>query len=130
VDQNATAENWLNLGWCYCSAGLVDEAERCVKQINRRTPSLLPTLMLEAAIAERRNNFDKALTAYDGAIAMAPSLADPHFFKASLLNHTRRFSEAEAELVATYNLDWINPNLQHAAIEELEKSRHGQSESQ
>jgi tetratricopeptide (TPR) repeat protein len=77
-----------------------------------------------------REQFDSAYSNYDKAIVADPTVADPHFFKAVLLNKAQRFSDAENELRTTYNLDWIDQSLQHEAIKELEESRRGQSESE
>jgi hypothetical protein len=85
------------------------------------------------AIAELQwmhGQLDNAFETYESAIAVDPTVADPHFFKAVLLNDAQRFSDAEQELTTTYNLDWIDESLQQAAMKELQQAQDGRSQQQ
>lgn len=73
---------------------------------------------------------DEAIKNYDTAIKIDPSVADAHLYKGARLNDAQRFSDAERELSAIYNLEWIDPNLQQAAINELQRARDGLSQQQ
>lgn len=106
--------------------GRLTEALGLLQQIvdNDGLPTRLRAraLMAIADAQLQKSQTDTAFSTYERAIACDPGIADPHYYRAVLLNEVGRHGEATTELNACENLEWLDESLQSQLAEEFRRA--------
>lgn len=143
ADQPQKIDAYLLMGWVAQSSGHTDEAIRYFKKITESVDSE-PLLRTKAFIGMGQAEEDRlykiprskvlntdrwgnAVWAYTMAAKVSPTLADPVFHRAVLLNKAALYDRAEVDLLSTEELSWLDSSLAGGVDRELGISRRGQA---
>ncbi len=98
-----------NLAIAYLRQGRLDEAHHLLRSTLALDTTRFSTYLNLVAWAERAQQFEQALTYADGAVAQAPSLAQPHFARGQVLARLGRLEEALTSLQKAIEYDAAKP---------------------
>lgn len=98
IDPDYTEARW-SLGGMLLDIGDVDGSIRQFDTVLKRNPKDVQTLYLRAQAFRIKERYDEAIDSARAAIAISPTVAEPHFWLAESLRMKLNFKEARKEYV-------------------------------
>ncbi|MBK9143990.1 MAG: hypothetical protein IPM23_15930 [Candidatus Melainabacteria bacterium] len=140
-------ERWFLVGCLERNSGNIDRAvesfEKIVRAPNADDVVRVRALMAEGHCLSDKADFDcqdgktdknaayaRPLAIFEEAAALKPELADPLFFKASVLNKVELHKDAEKLLKSLDQYQWLDPTLKASVPHELKVARKPESSNE